>query len=123
MARKKDAYTVVEDYTKLPYAGYSVLALESWVAKNPAVARSVIRAVARAATELEKNPSIGYPIIKKLYPHFSDDLVAATVKSAIGRIPKGGEFGADAVRNTNAIVIASEPKLTPMTPESLKPKL
>ncbi len=123
LTRKKDAYTVVEDWTKLPYAGYSVLALESWVAKNPDVARGIIRAIARAATEMEKNPAVGYPIIKKLYPHFSDDLVASTVRSAVMRIPKGGQYDAEAVRNTNAMVIASDPKLTPMSPESLKPKL
>ena len=123
LAKKKDAYTVVEDYTKLPYAGYSVLALETWVAKNNDTAQGIIRAVARGAAEMEKNPQSAYPIIKKLYPHFTDELVASTVKSAVARIPKGGQFSAEAVRNTNAIVIATEPKLTPMTPESLKPKL
>jgi NitT/TauT family transport system substrate-binding protein len=123
LLQKKGAYTVVEDFTNIPYAGYSVLALASWVEANKNTARGIQRAVARAVSELEKNPGLGHPIIKKLYPHFSDQLVAATVMSAIARVPKGGQYSDQAIANTNNIVRGAEPNLKPMTPASMRPNL
>ena len=122
LLQKKGAYTVVKDFATLPYASYSALALESWVGANPEVARGFARALAKAATELEKNPSVGHERIKKMYPHFSDELVASTVKSAVNRIPKGGAYEAEAVRNMNTIVIGADPSLKPITVEELKPR-
>ena len=122
LMQKKGAYTVVKDFATLPYASFSALALESWVGANPEVARGFARALAKAATELEKNPSVGHERIKKMYPHFSDELVASTVKSAVNRIPKGGAYEAEAVRNMNTIVIGADPSLKPITVEELKPR-
>ena len=113
---------MVKDFATLPYASYSALALESWVGANPEVARGFARALAKAATDLEKNPSVGHERIKKMYPHFSDELVASTVKSAVNRIPKGGAYEAEAVRNMNMIVIGADPSLKPITVEELKPR-
>jgi NitT/TauT family transport system substrate-binding protein len=123
LQQKKGDYKVVEDFTSIPYAGYSVLALTSWVDANKNTARGIQRAVARAVSEVEKNPALGTAIIKKLYPHFSDELVVATVRSAIARVPKGGQYSAEAVESVNQIVRGADPKLKPMTPESLRPNL
>lgn len=122
LLQKKGAYTVVKDFSTLPYASFSALALESWVSANPEVARGVARALAKAATELEKNPSVGYARIKKMYPHFSDELVASTVKSSVHRLPKGGAYEAEAVRNMNMIVIGADPSLKPISVDELKPR-
>ena len=113
LMQKKGAYTVVKDFATLPYASFSALALESWVGANPEVARGFARALAKA---------VGHERIKKMYPHFSDELVASTVKSAVNRIPKGGAYEAEAVRNMNTIVIGADPSLKPITVEELKPR-
>jgi NitT/TauT family transport system substrate-binding protein len=123
LQQRKGSYSVVADFTTIPYAGYSVLALASWVDGNKNTARGIQRAVARAVAAVEKDPKIGTAIIKKLYPHFSDELVLATVRSAIARVPKGGQYSAEAVESVNQIVRGADPKLKPMTPESLRPNL
>jgi NitT/TauT family transport system substrate-binding protein len=123
LQQRKGSYSVVADFTSIPYAGYSVLALSSWVEGNRNTARGIQRAVARAVAAVEKDPALGVAVIKKLYPHFSDELVLATVRSAIARVPKGGQYSAEAVDNVNQIVRGADPKLKPMTPESLRPNL
>jgi NitT/TauT family transport system substrate-binding protein len=122
LLQKKGVYTVVKDFSTMPYASFSVLALESWVSANPEVARGFARAVAKAAAELEKNPTVGAARIKKMYPHFSDELVLQTVKSSVNRLPKNGAYEADAVRNMNAIVIGADPALKPISVDELKPR-
>jgi ABC-type nitrate/sulfonate/bicarbonate transport system substrate-binding protein len=122
LLQKKGSYTVIKDFSTMPYASFSALALESWVTANPETARGFARAIAKAAAELEKNPSVGHARIKKMYPHFSDELVVTTVKSAVNRLPKGGAYDAEAVRNMNTIVIGADPTLKPITVDELKPR-
>jgi NitT/TauT family transport system substrate-binding protein len=119
----KQGYEIVEDYTKVPYASFSTLALESWIKANPETARGLIRALEKAMADLRADPSVGHKAVKALYPNFSDDLIEIATKSAIDRVPPKGEYGAEAIKNLNEIMIGSDASLKPVTVDSLKPKL
>ncbi len=119
----KQGYPIVEDYTKLPYASFSTLALESWIKANPETARGLVRALEKAMADLRADPSLGHKIVKKMYPNFSDDLIEIATKSGINRVPPKGEYGPEAVKNLNEIMMGSNSSLKPVTVDALKPKL
>jgi NitT/TauT family transport system substrate-binding protein len=119
----KRGFQIVEDYTSLPYASFSTLALESWIKANPDVARAFVRALEKAMVDLRADRSLGIRIVKRLYPTFTDDLVEVATKSAISRVPPKGEYNAEAVKNLNDIVTGSDTSLKPITVDIIKPKL
>lgn len=120
---KEGTYRVIRDFTSLPYAGFAALARASWVKENPEAARGFIRAMSKAAADLKSDPELGKKLIKKMYPNFSDALVAETTKSAISRIPDNGVFNDAAIANLNKIMKGSDPELKPVTASDLRPQL
>jgi NitT/TauT family transport system substrate-binding protein len=119
---KKGGYRIVEDYSKLPYASFSVLAKEAWVKAHPQAARAFIAALTKATADLKKDHAFALSVTKKIYPNLPDDLIEVATNSAISRIPENGKYSAAAVKNLNDIMLAADSTLKPVKPEDLEPK-
>lgn len=115
LLKDPNAYKIVLDYRELPYPSYAALALESWVKENPAVAKAFTRALGRAIADVEKDPDLARKTIAKMYPNFSEELIAEVAKSAVERTPKGGNVTAESIKNLNDILISADPSLKPVT--------
>ena len=60
-------------YSQLPTS--TLLATGTWIKANPDIARSLVRAVARADTVLREQPATALPVLKQLYPELSPQQV------------------------------------------------
>jgi NitT/TauT family transport system substrate-binding protein len=114
---------IVEDFTKIPYAGFSTLVKESWIKANPKAAHDYVDALNKAVAALKKEPALGKKVIKTMFPTFDDAMAEFAAKEAISRIPEHGMFSAEAVKNLNEIMVSADPTLKPITLDEMKPKL
>jgi len=119
----KRGFKIVEDFTKIPYAGFSTLVKESWIKANPKVARDYVAALNKASDALRKDPALGKKVIKVMFPTFDDAMAEYAAKEATSRIPKDGVFSAEAVKNLNEIMIKADPAVKPITVDDMKAKL
>lgn len=115
-------FAILQDYTKLPYASFSALSTETWIKANPEVAKAFVAALDKASNDLKKDPELGKRVIKKNFPTYTDDLVEIAAKSGTSRIPEKGRYSAEAVKNLNDIMIASDPSLKPIDVNESQPK-
>lgn len=124
MMQKKGAFRVVKEFRDMPYPSFAALALETWVAKNPEVARGFNRAVRKAMADLQRDPAFARATIRKMYPNFSEELATEVAKSAIERTPQGGLLSTESIRNLNAIVTTADTSLKPVAyADAVKPDL
>lgn len=115
-------FKIVEDFSKTPYAGFATLVKESWIKENPKVARDYIDALNKAVADLKKDPALGKKVIKKMFPSMTDEIVEVAATEAISRVPEGGVFSAEAVKNLNSIMVSADATLKPITVDDMKPK-
>ena len=120
---RKRGFKIVEDFSKIPYAGFSTLVKESWIKENPEAARAYVAALNKAVADLKKDPALGKKVIKKMFPSMTDDMVEVATTEAISRIPENGVFSAEAVKNLNSIMLSADSSLKPITVDDMKPKL
>lgn len=115
MFQKQGAYKIVQDYRTLPYPSFAAISLESFVKDKPKVAKSFVRAVAKAMGDLEKDPVLAKTVLAKMFPTFTPALAEEVAKSAVARAPKGGIVSAESIENLNKIVLATDDTLKPVT--------
>ncbi|WP_224407254.1 ABC transporter substrate-binding protein [Afifella sp. IM 167] len=114
---KRGDFEIVEDFTQLPYAGFSAIVKESWIKENPELAAGLVSALDKASADLRSDPAFAQKLVKELYPTLSDDIIAATAESAVSRIPEGGKYSQDAIDTVNSIMTSADPSLKPITLE------
>jgi NitT/TauT family transport system substrate-binding protein len=124
---KTDKYKVVDDYTKVPYPTFSVLAMDSWLKKNPETARGVAKGLVRALQLVHADPGVVREYVKRVYPKFEDGLVEQVVADSERVLSPDGRMTEPVWKSLNDIIIGYNPKLKPVSladaaaPEYLPP--
>ncbi|GJD48665.1 hypothetical protein OPKNFCMD_1388 [Methylobacterium crusticola] len=115
MLRKAGAYRVVVDYRTMPYPSFDAIALESWIGSHRPAAQGFVRAVSRAIADLRADPALAAAVTRTMYPDFPADLVQEVARSAVSRMPEGGTVSSESIATMNAILLAADDSLKPVT--------
>ena len=113
---KPGAFKTVVDYRTLPYPSFAALALVSWVKDHRAAAAAFDEAVVKAMDDLKQDPDFAAAVLQKMYPTLPHDVVVASAKSEVSRMPKDGVVSPESVKTLNDIVLATDDSLKAVTP-------
>ncbi len=72
--------TAEAKYSKLPTS--TLEATAAWIKKNPEAAAALVRAVDKGNVVMRTKPDVALPVLKKLYPDLSPDVVEAMYRAS-----------------------------------------
>jgi NitT/TauT family transport system substrate-binding protein len=113
--KKTDTYRVVDDFTRVPYPTFSVLAMDAWLKKNPETARGVAKGLVRALQLIHSNPEVVREYLKRVYPKFEDGLVEELVVESERALSPDGRVTEEVWKSLNDILIGYNPQLKPVS--------
>lgn len=118
-------FKIITDWRPTRYASLVLIGRQRWADANPALAKGLVRAVARGAQVIQNDQAATIASVKKLYPTYTDAQVKEIAETAKGRLSKDGSVSAQAFDTMQEIVRVSDTSLKQVNKADvdLQPKL
>jgi NitT/TauT family transport system substrate-binding protein len=113
LAGKKLA--IVEDWRGVDNAALNVIVKQSWVDKNPAVAKAFAQAVVKAAKLIQTDPAAATAASTLIFPNRSPRFNQLLAASAAKHLSRDGSISNAGFENTLTIVRQADPSIKPVT--------
>jgi NitT/TauT family transport system substrate-binding protein len=118
-------FKIVIDWRPTKYAALVVIGRQRWADANPALAKGLVKAVAKAAQVIQTDTAATAKSVKLLYPNFDDAHALEIAKAAKERLSKDGSVSPEAFSNMLEVVLLSDASLktAKQSDVDLQPKL
>ena len=104
-------FKIVTDWRPMRYASLVVIGRQRWADANPAIAKGLVRAVAKAARLIQSDPAATASSVKLLYPNFNDAQVREVAEAAKQRLSTDGSVSSEGFATMQEVVLLSDPSL------------
>jgi NitT/TauT family transport system substrate-binding protein len=88
-----------------------VIGRQRWADANPAIAKGLVRAVAKAARLIQTDSAATASSVKLLYPNFSDAQIREVAEAAKQRLSTDGSVSPEGFETMQEVVLLSDPSL------------
>jgi len=104
-------FKIVTDWRPTRYASLVVIGRQRWADANPALARGLVRAVAKAARLIQTDTAATVRSVKLLYPNFNDAQALEIAEAAKERLSKDGSVSPEGFETMQEVVLLSDTSL------------
>jgi len=104
-------FKIVTDWRPTRYASLVVIGRQRWVDANPAVAKALVKAVAKAAQLIQTDTAATARSVKLLYPNYSDAQAREVAEAAKERLSKDGSVSPEGFETMQEVVLLSDASL------------
>jgi len=104
-------FKIVTDWRPTRYASLVVIGRQRWADANPALARGLVRAVAKAAHLIQTDTAATVRSVKLLYPNFNDAQALEIAEAAKERLSKDGSVSPEGFETMQEVVLLSDTSL------------
>jgi NitT/TauT family transport system substrate-binding protein len=105
---------IVEDWRQTENAALNVLGRQSWVDKNPAVARAFVQAVIKAAKQIQTDPAAAVAGVTTIFPDRSKRFNQLLAEAGAKHLSRDGSVSDAGFDNTLDIVRQADPSIKPV---------
>jgi len=104
-------FKIVTDWRPTRYASLVVIGRQRWVDANPALAKGLVKAVAKAAQLIQTDTAATVSSVKLLYPNYSDAQALEVAEAAKERLSKDGSVSPEGFETMQEVVLLSDASL------------
>jgi NitT/TauT family transport system substrate-binding protein len=104
-------FKIVTDWRPTRYASLVLIGRQRWADANPALARGLVRAVAKAAQLIQTDTAATVRSVKLLYPNFNDAQALEIAEAAKERLSKDGSVSPEGFETMQEVVLLSDTSL------------
>jgi NitT/TauT family transport system substrate-binding protein len=105
---------IVEDWRGVENAALNIIVKQSWVDKNPAVAKAFVQAVAKASRLIQTDPAAATAGSTLIFPNRSPRFNQLLAASAARHLSRDGSISNAGFENTLTIVRQADPSIRPV---------
>jgi sulfonate transport system substrate-binding protein len=104
-------FKIVTDWRPTRYASLVVIGRQRWADANPALAKGLVRAVAKGAQLIQSDTAATTRSVKLLYPNFTDAQTLEIAETAKQRLSKDGSVSPEGFETMQEVVLLSDTSL------------
>jgi NitT/TauT family transport system substrate-binding protein len=104
-------FKIVVDWRPTPYASLVVIGRQRWADANPALAKGLVHAVAKASQLIQTDTAATMHSVKLLYPNFNDDQAREIADAARQRLSKDGSVSPAGFETMQEVVLLADSSL------------